>query len=426
MLEENKSDINERIAILEFELRQANEREAKIRRSLSFQLGNVLTKLARSPLGWLKMPVAMMRIVLRHKRGFLVSGTSSYKVRNVAAEETKVRERNRRKLLLGANAKLDSPESWLSNVNSFLETFNSNGISLAFDGDRFSSLRGKCDYVIEGGPLVSIIMAAYNSENTIEHAVRSIINQTWSNIELVVVDDCSTDGTFAILRRLSQEDSRIKICRNIVNVGPFASKNAALGYASGKYITGQDADDWSHPQRIEHHVENMLKAPSVKASVGKKVRLSFSGHILLPQSETADVATPAFISCMFDAEYFHKFIGHWDSVRFGGDSEIMGRIARAQSEKIKVLDLFTMFCLDSEDGLTNHKEHGISKGAGLSPVRRKYRESYTSWHSGLSREKCRLDFPLIDRPFDVADELYVPKEAVIKNLEFHQVDLRCE
>ena len=104
-------------------------------------------------------------------------------------------------------------------------------------------------------PLVSVIIPCYNAEKYVEAAVRSIMNQTYKNLEIIITDDCSTDNTFSILEKLADEDSRIKLFKNETNQKIVKTLNKLVSLANGKYIARMDADDISLPKRIEKQVE---------------------------------------------------------------------------------------------------------------------------------------------------------------------------
>lgn len=103
----------------------------------------------------------------------------------------------------------------------------------------------------DGKELVSIIMPTYNVEKYVEEAVHSILMQTYSNFELIIVDDCSTDSTYAILSRLASMDNRIKLFRNDENSKICKTLNRAYSYAKGSFIARMDGDDISIPTRID-------------------------------------------------------------------------------------------------------------------------------------------------------------------------------
>lgn len=104
------------------------------------------------------------------------------------------------------------------------------------------------------GTKVSIIMAAYNCEDTVGDSVASILQQTFSDWEFIICDDGSSDRTFEILQDYQNADPRIKVIRNAVNSKLPYSLNHCLQYARGTYIARMDADDRSHPERLEKQV----------------------------------------------------------------------------------------------------------------------------------------------------------------------------
>lgn len=98
---------------------------------------------------------------------------------------------------------------------------------------------------------VSVVMPAYNAEKYIEEAVRSVLRQTWTDFELLIVDDCSRDATAEIARRLAGEDGRIVLLQNPQNSGVSASRNAGVARARGKWIAFLDSDDLWREDKLE-------------------------------------------------------------------------------------------------------------------------------------------------------------------------------
>lgn len=91
--------------------------------------------------------------------------------------------------------------------------------------------------------MISIIMPAFNAENTITESIKSVMSQTYSDWELIVCDDCSTDNTMQIITGLANIDNRIVVVKNLKNSGPAMTRNRAINCASGRYITFLDSDD---------------------------------------------------------------------------------------------------------------------------------------------------------------------------------------
>ena len=103
--------------------------------------------------------------------------------------------------------------------------------------------------------LISVILSTYNNEDTIEDAVDSILVQTYKNIELLIVDDCSTDRTSKILQDKYANTENIQIFKNPVNIGLTKSLNYLIKQSKGDLIARQDADDISLPERFETQIK---------------------------------------------------------------------------------------------------------------------------------------------------------------------------
>lgn len=90
---------------------------------------------------------------------------------------------------------------------------------------------------------ISVIVCSYNCEKYIEKCINSLIRQTYNNIEIICVDDCSEDNTLEIIKKLALDDARIKIVKNSSNLGLSGARNAGISEATGEYITFVDGDD---------------------------------------------------------------------------------------------------------------------------------------------------------------------------------------
>lgn len=115
---------------------------------------------------------------------------------------------------------------------------------------------------------VSVLMPVYNGEKYLEEAINSILNQTFKDFEFIIVDDCSIDGTWEMLKKYSTLDKRIILRRNKENLRTTKALNVGLALAKGKYVARMDADDWSYPNRLEKQFKFMEKHPKVGVSGG--------------------------------------------------------------------------------------------------------------------------------------------------------------
>ena len=174
----------------------------------------------------------------------------------------------------------------------------------------------------EGG-LVSVIVPAYNAADMIETALRSLAEQSWRNLEVIIVDDASTDGTADVAERFCATDARFRVMRRSVNAGSYTCRNAALAELRGDYITTLDGDDWAHPQRIARHVADLEKhdaAFNVSNWVRATDDLLFSGA-----SRPAPVTPLRNMGSFFMRRSVMEKIGGWHEVRIAADTEYMKR-----------------------------------------------------------------------------------------------------
>lgn len=108
-------------------------------------------------------------------------------------------------------------------------------------------------------PLVSVLMPCYNVERYVEESLLSILNQTYSNLEIIAINDCSSDATGELLLKLAAQDSRIRVVTNETNLKLIKTLNKGVELCNGEYIARMDADDISLPTRIEKEVRFLEK-----------------------------------------------------------------------------------------------------------------------------------------------------------------------
>lgn len=104
---------------------------------------------------------------------------------------------------------------------------------------------------------VSIITPSWNSEKYIKKTIESVQKQTYTNWEMIIADDCSSDGTVEIVEQVSKDDPRVRIVKQDVNGGAARARNRSLLEATGRYISYLDADDIWKPTKLEKQVEFM-------------------------------------------------------------------------------------------------------------------------------------------------------------------------
>ncbi len=122
-----------------------------------------------------------------------------------------------------------------------------------------------------GQPTVSVVIPAYNRADSLADAVTSVIDQTFTDLEIIVVDDGSTDRTRAVVESLT--DERIRYVRHDVNKGANAARNTGIKLARGQYVAFQDSDDSWHPQKLERQIT------ACTSSAAKSCFCAFNRHV---------------------------------------------------------------------------------------------------------------------------------------------------
>jgi len=245
--------------------------------------------------------------------------------------------------------------------------------------------------------LVSVVVPAYNAEETLDWSVRSLLAQSWRDIEVVIVDDCSVDDTPAVAQALCNEDRRVQYIRNARNLGAYGSRNVGMAAASGDFVTVQDSDDWSHPQKIERQMAPLLNDRSLIATGSSWVRvtrdLRFVGSWIL-----GDPFLEKNHSSWLFRRSVLETVGLWDEVKVAADTEFLWRVEHHFGHHaMRTVDdgVPLSFSLADESSLTRTKAtHVKTVFFGL---RRLYREASSWWH----RASYRKPYLQTNRPFPV-------------------------
>ncbi len=250
---------------------------------------------------------------------------------------------------------------------------------------------------------VSIIMTAYNSEHWIEKAIISLLNQTHENIEIIIIDDDSSDSTLRKIIAASQKDERIRVISNSLNTGTYVCKNHGITQSIGDYITFMDSDDWVSENYIFRLLQSHLMTlpGELPPEIVYCKRLEQMGEKYLP----SNMISP--ISSFFHKDLLSK-VGYFDSVRFGADTEFEMRIRFVLgNEAVNVIDDHMVFYnRENNQSLTNNKSTSMS-----SISRKKYRHEFDKWHVNSCRGELFIEFPLRfgDRPFPIHNRSKTPE-----------------
>jgi len=110
-------------------------------------------------------------------------------------------------------------------------------------------------------PILSVYMPVFNAAPYLSESIESILNQTLTNFEFIIIDDASTDSSWKIIKSYARRDSRIRIYRNRLNLGVSTTSNIAISFARCKYLARMDADDISTPDRLEKQYKYLKSNP---------------------------------------------------------------------------------------------------------------------------------------------------------------------
>jgi glycosyltransferase involved in cell wall biosynthesis len=182
-------------------------------------------------------------------------------------------------------------------------------------------------------PLVSIVMAVYNSESSIEESLKSLTAQSYKKIEIIIVLDGCKDSTESIVRLLSDSDDRIKTYKR-TNHGLTKSLNYGINKATGSLIARQDSDDMSYPLRIQKQVEIMVQKTDVSLVGSEVVEINGSVKKIWPCPNCENIKNIlkyrnifAHSTAMFRRDDFLSVGGYDESFYVSQDFELWMRMS---------------------------------------------------------------------------------------------------
>ena len=150
-------------------------------------------------------------------------------------------------------------------------------------------------------PLVSIIIPTYNRANVLARSIYSVLNQTYNEIEVIVVDDSSTDSTIEIITGIN--DPRLKLIRLPINSGPSAARNAGIKASTGEYIAFQDSDDEWFEEKLEkqmHYLGHAITNDNRVAACYSRYLQTFKGKKqVFPPGQSADLSGSIYESLLY-------------------------------------------------------------------------------------------------------------------------------
>lgn len=246
--------------------------------------------------------------------------------------------------------------------------------------------------------LVSVIVPVRNGAATLATALASLCNQSYGQLEVLVVDDASDDATAAIAERWAGRDGRVRLLRQRRRGGPYRARNRGLAVCRGELITCHDADDWSHPQKLERQLRALKGRPQQLASLSRWSRCSDglvfrAGWRIWPQLVHDNLSSLLVRRAVLER------LGGWDPVLVGADAEYRRRIsALAGPEAVAVVEPHTPLSLARLGQGTLTAATATHVSSTLHGLRHSYGELTRLWQQrpgGLERASQRQRWRLL-------------------------------
>ncbi len=210
---------------------------------------------------------------------------------------------------------------------------------------------------IKNTQTVSIIVTTYNSAKFVENCINSLLNQTVNNIEIIVVDDASTDNTVEIIKKYPT----IKLIELDENNGTYYARNTGISQSSGQFITFQDSDDWSHPERVSKQLQQLLDHPKTVANFSNFFRVDESTG--LPSCRQNYPLLRLNLSSMMIRKERLEDVGGFDNQRrIEADKRLLNTIlSKYGKDSVKYIKLPLAIGLLRKNSLTTSKKSGFNK-----------------------------------------------------------------
>ncbi|WP_158299646.1 glycosyltransferase family 2 protein [Glycomyces paridis] len=259
---------------------------------------------------------------------------------------------------------------------------------------RFDRLRAAPVPRVEG-PKVSVVVTAFRPGRELLTAVRSLVEGSWANLEVLVVDDASGEAFGPVLDAAAALDERVRVIRRPVNGGTFAARNTAFDAATGDFVTGLDADDWAAPGRLARSVAPLLADPALQLTYGEAFLFNEDLTVTRPGRVLATTSTAS----MTLRRSVIDRVGYYDEVRKGADTEFLHRIGAAFGPAaVRRLDGVRDTLMRQAPGSLSREEFGPG---WKHPSRRAYQSAYPLWHKAIAKGTAdpRLERDPEERPF---------------------------
>jgi hypothetical protein len=255
-------------------------------------------------------------------------------------------------------------------------------------------------------PVVTVIMSTFKPDHSFPTAVASLVAQTWRNLEILVVDDCSPPEFDHLLESVTATDPRIRLVKMPVNGGTYKIRNHAIAQCRGSFVTFQDSDDWAHPERIARQVKPLLGPTNLVATHARSLRVN-------DDLTTLKVGYNSFrraaASLMFRKDIVIRALGGFDETRKAADTEFGHRITTVFGEDANDNLLEVLVMTQLTEGSLSRAEFAFG---WHHPARVAFSQAYQYWHREIAagRASARLE-PGAPRQYPAPERFLTGRDA---------------
>lgn len=250
--------------------------------------------------------------------------------------------------------------------------------------------------------LVSVIMPSYNNGKWLKNAIHSALSQQGVNVELIVVDDGSTDDSVEIAQNIAKKHKNVNVISLLKNFGCYYARNVGISYAKGDYIIIHDSDDIAHPEMLLRQLNFIKQYPDKIACQCRMQRWDHSFRRPLTEPNYGE-------NTLLWKKKILETSGWYDSVRYAGDTEFRCRLKKIFGDRcIARFDDVLYGARVVERSLTTSTASSAFKyrsGEGLklelTESRQNYVKAFSSWHNNLPEKKEKILWPQFIRAFDL-------------------------
>ncbi|MGO1165669.1 MAG: glycosyltransferase family 2 protein [Janibacter sp.] len=234
-------------------------------------------------------------------------------------------------------------------------------------------------------PLVSVVVTAYRPGPWLVTAIRALLDQTWPTLEVVVVDDASGPQHRDEIARIAALHPAARVVTREVNGGAYRARNLGIAEAKGDYLAFLDADDWSHPERIERQLLPLLADPDLPATHSLTVRASDALQLVWLGYPSVRLNASGLVMPRTTIDR----VGTFDDVRKSSDSEYDTRIPAVTGQEPQLVEP-PLQLTRLRSGSLSRSDFGVGWGVG---ARVAYRSAYKAWHRHLSSVRAKGALP---------------------------------